>query len=361
MLFLTDTARLGDKIGPGVVATIVKAVKDGGYDICDVSRAGLTTPRPAAEIREELRDHIRDHVDEYPISQVVILGGYDVIPAHQIDAIAPETPDATKRVLRVEDPDGFIIWSDDPYVDVDNQGLPDLPISRVPDGHDALFTLSVLQATPPERPVRHGIRNKFRPFVEPIFNTLPGTAPLFVSGPMDSSELTPNQLQAGLAYYMLHGRSDDARVFYGEKEPRVLVKALSLDLLPTEGIDVAVLGCCWGALSASTTGADWLPGQRITGRNPDQSIALALLEAGARAVIGCTGAHYSPPQSNPDGASGRLHRKLWENLNSGKSPARSLFDAKYDYADSLVKLTDPKALAVAYKTLNQFTCLGLGC
>jgi beta-lactamase superfamily II metal-dependent hydrolase len=361
LLFLTDTARLSDKIGPNVVTTIVNAVKDGGYDICDVSRRGVTAPRPAAEIREELCDHIRAHIDAYPVSQVVIVGGYDVIPAHQIDAIAPETPPDTKRELRVKDPDGFIIWSDDPYVDVDNAGLPDLPISRVPDGHDALFTLNVLQATRTEGPVRHGIRNKFRPFVEPIFNSLPGTAPLFVSGPVDASELTPRQLQAGLAYYMLHGRSDDARVFYGETEPRVLVKALTLDRLPDDGIDVAVLGCCWGALSASTTGADWLPGQRITGRLPDQSIALTLLAAGARGVIGCTGAHYSPPESNPDAASGRLHRKLWENLNSGKTPARALFDAKYDYADNVVKLTDPKALAVAYKTLNQFTCLGLGC
>ena len=78
-------------------------------------------------------------------------------------------------------------------------------------------------------------------------------------------------------------------------------------------------------------------------------------------MIGCTGAHYSPPEADPNAASGRLHRTLWQNLNSGKTPAQSLFDAKYDYADNVVKLTDPKALAIAYKTLNQFTCLGLGC
>jgi len=85
------------------------------------------------------------------------------------------------------------------------------------------------------------------------------------------------------------------------------------------------------------------------------------LAAGARAVIGCTGAHYSPPQANPEAASGPLHRTLWRGINDDKSPAQALFDAKWDYADSVVKLTDPKALAIAYKTLSQFTCLGLGC
>jgi beta-lactamase superfamily II metal-dependent hydrolase len=361
LLFLTDTARLSDNIGPNVVETIVKAVKDGGYDMCDVAKDGSAAPRSATEIREALGDHLADHFDRYPASQVVIVGGYDVIPAHQIDTIAPETPADTKVELRERDLDGFVVWSDDRYVDFDNEGLPDLPISRVPDGHDALFTLNVLQAAQAEVPIRQGIRNKFRPFVEPIFNSLPGTAPLLVSGPMDTSELTSNQLGAGFAYYMLHGRSDDGRVFYGETSPRVLVEALKLDLLPTEGIDIAVLGCCWGALTASTKAQDWVPGNRITGRLPDQSIALALLRAGARAVIGCTGAHYSPPESNPDAASGRFHRTLWQGLKSGKDPAQALFATKYDYADSVVTLTDPKALAIANKTLNQFTCLGLGC
>jgi hypothetical protein len=361
LLFLTDTARLGDKIGPNVVTTIANAVKDGGYDICDVSRAGVTTSRPAAEIREELRAHIENRLGHYPVSQVVIIGGYDVIPAHQIDTIAPETPEETKQILREKDPDDFIVWSDDPYVDVDHEGLPDLPISRIPDGHDALFTLDVLQAEPATAPARQGIRNQYRPFVESIFNLLPGNAQLRVSGPTSSSDLTPDDLQAGRVYLLLHGMHTDARIFYGEKEPLKLVEALSLDLVPTDGIDVAVLGCCWGALPASTIAADWQPGQRLAGRVPDQSIAFGLLAAGARAVIGCTGAHYSPPEANPDAASGPFHRTLWDGINNGKSPAQALFDAKWDYADSVVKLTDPKALAIAYKTLNQFTCLGLGC
>ncbi len=361
LLFVTDTARLGDNIGPNVVATIVNAVKGGGYDICDVSREGVTTPRPADEIREEIRAHIENRLNEYPVSHVVIVGGYDVVPAHQIDAIAPETPEETKRELRENDPDDFIVWSDDPYVDVDREGLPDLPISRVPDGHDALFTLTVLQAEPTNTPARQGIRNQYRPFVEPIFDLLPGKAQLRVSGPTASTDLRSTDLQGGRVYLLLHGMHNDARIFYGEREPLKLVEAVSLDLIPTDGIDIAVLGCCWGALPASTIAADWRPGQRLAGRVPDQSIAFGLLAAGARAVIGCTGAHYSPPQANPEAASGPLHRTLWRGINDDKSPAQALFDAKWDYADSVVKLTDPKALAIAYKTLSQFTCLGLGC
>ena len=47
---------------------------------------------------------------------------------------------------------------------------------------------------------------------------------------------------------LLHGMHNDARIFYGEREPLKLVEAVSLDLIPTDGIDIAVLGCCWGAL-----------------------------------------------------------------------------------------------------------------
>jgi len=81
---------------------------------------------------------------------------------------------------------------------------------------------------------------------------------------MDSSELTPNQLQAGLAYYMLHGRSDDCQgVFMARRNAALLVKALSFgSAFRTEGIDRRpFLGLLLGrAVSASTTGADWFAG-----------------------------------------------------------------------------------------------------
>jgi hypothetical protein len=79
-------------------------------------------------------------------------------------------------------------------------------------------------------------------------------------------------------------------------------------------------------------------------------------------VIGCTGAHYSPTQPPFDSASGPFHQSLWQLLMmSNMTPAAALLEAKRAFADRLPAVTDPNELAIAYKTLAQFTCLGLGC
>jgi hypothetical protein len=221
--------------------------------------------------------------------------------------------------------------------------------------------MHALQAAPDGAADRHGIRNSARPFVDTIFETLPGTSALLVSRPTDATNLDPRKLRSGLAYYMLHGAADDGTRFWGEDKARRRVEALRVDQLPAEGVHLAVLGCCWGAMSVATKASDWRPGAPLVGRMAKESIALTLLEAGATGVIGCTGAHYSPVNPPYDTASGPFHRALWSRIAGGEPPARALFDAKYDFARTLPSLTDPTALAIANKTLNQFTCLGLGC
>ncbi|OBA87078.1 hypothetical protein A5662_02690 [Mycobacteriaceae bacterium 1482268.1] len=355
LIFLTDTRRLANHTAPNVVTMIIDAINYGGHRLCDVDTAG------AVSTVDDIAAVLRTHIDAQPNSQVVILGGYDVIPSQQVDAISPETPADTMDSLRISDPDGFYVWSDDVYADVDDAGLPDLPISRIPDGHDSLFTLNALQAGPSAGPARMGIRNSVRKFVAPIYDSLPGTNALLVSGPLDSANLHAGQFVGSYVYYMLHGDDRDAKRFWGEEPRGNLVEAVTLGQVPTDGVDVAVLGCCWGALPASTKAADWSPGQPITGRLAGQSIALTLLAAGARAVIGCTGAHYSPTQPPYDTASGPFHKALWRGIVAGKTPAAALQAAKYDFSSRLTTVTDANELAIAYKTLGQFTCLGLGC
>ena len=90
------------------------------------------------------------------------------------------------------------------------------------------------------------------------------------------------------------------------------------------------------------------------------SIALTFLQAGARAFIGCTGQHYSPPEPPYQSASGPLHHYFWDGIAAGKSPAAALLDAKINYAIEMPYSAGDGAKAVEYKTWRQFTCLGLG-
>jgi beta-lactamase superfamily II metal-dependent hydrolase len=355
LLFVTHTARLTGHLDPSTVAVIKKAIDAGNYHLLDLAEAGASE-LTANDVEEAIHRSIAD----YQPQQVIILGSYDIVPAVQVDAVAPETPAQMVATLRRSDPDGFVVWSDDPYVDVDGSGLPDTAISRIPDGRDALFTLKALQAVPASARQRHGVRNSLREFVIPIFGTLPGASQLYVSGPDGTKDLVAGVLQGSLAYYMLHGDDADGKHFWGEQPRGVWVEAVTIDTVPKDDIDTAVMGCCWGALPASTKAADWEPGQTIAGRSPDQSIALTLLSAGARAVIGCTGAHYSPLRPPYDTASGPLHQALWTQLNNGMAPAEALLHAKYAYAEQIKSVTDVNQLAIANKTLSQFTCLGLG-
>lgn len=271
LLFLTDSRRLADHVDAKVVETIFDAIQRGGYDICDVTGSGGSTVEPAAAA-----GLLRRHIAAKTPTQVVIIGGYDVIPAQQVDVLPAEMAESTRNELRPMDSDGFVVWSDDIYADIDGGGLPDLPISRIPDGHDALFTLKLLQADPLEAPARRGIRNYFRKFVEPIYNTLAGTAPLLVSEPEIAAKLSTGALNGSLMYFMLHGDYHDATRFWGEDTQGNMLEALRLDKVPTSGVDVAVMGCCWGALPASTRAFDWVAGSPIAGRLQNQSIALTL-------------------------------------------------------------------------------------
>jgi hypothetical protein len=357
LLFLTDTNRLADNLDDTAVGIIVDAINDGGQVMCDLAALSYNT-----ETGEGIADAVGGSLKKDPdVKQVVIIGSYDVVPSQQVDCVAKETPADVAADLRANESDGFVVWSDDPYVDIDQAGLADIPISRIPDGHNGKFTLKQLNAEPVPGERRHGIRNSAREFVEQIYNTLPGQNPFLVSTPLMSSDVRPEQLQTSLVYYMLHGMAKSATSFWGETAEQQFVEAVNIALIPKSGVDIAVLGCCWGALPASSTAYDWKPGQPIAGRLQNQSIALTLLAAGARAVIGCTGAHYSPTAPPYDGGAGPLHVALWKHLLAGIPPAEALFKAKYDFATNIARLTSPDELAIANKSLNQFTCLGLGC
>ena len=96
-------------------------------------------------------------------------------------------------------------------------------------------------------------------------------------------------------------------------------------------------------------------------RTPGTSIALSYLHAGASAFVGCTGTHYSPTVPPYQYFGGPMHLAFWSRVKTGMAPARALFDAKLEYLQNMPHgQSSAVAQAIEFKTLKQFTCLGLG-
>jgi hypothetical protein len=104
-----------------------------------------------------------------------------------------------------------------------------------------------------------------------------------------------------------------------------------------------------------------VPGQSLGAKTPDGSIALAFLNRGATAFVGCTGAHYSPLEEPYDYFGGPMHAAFWREILAGSLPSQALFRAKAEYVRGMPHgQTSAVGRAIEFKILRQFTCLGLG-
>ena len=143
-----------------------------------------------------------------------------------------------------------------------------------------------------------------------------------------------------------------------------MVRTFRLERVPDAPDCVVLAGCCWGALTATTPAAFAADSAPIGVKGRDSSIALRFLAKGARGFVGCTGAHYSPMDGQPDqSAGGAMHSYFWRRFFTPgvRGPAEALQLAKRDFVAKMPHA--PKldsSLAVDSKTLHQFTCLGLG-
>lgn len=305
----------------------------------------------AAEVRRFIRAH-------EAIEGVVILGGYDVVPSQRRDCI----PASLRAELDDhEDRDNFIVWSDDVYGDKDGDEWPELPVSRIPDGKSAEVLLAAASA--PDRGSgegRFGVRNYLRKFAPGVFSGLPGSGELLDSKPTLSGQLPPYDAYAERVYIMLHGVDTDGSRFWGEPVKDTI--AMTLENVPRHAPPrVVFAACCWGALIVDTLAVDAVPGRPIGIRTADRSLALSFLRHGTTAFVGCTGVHYSPKNAPFHYAGAPIHEEFWRAHIAGKPPARALFEAKMVYQrDFPHGLTSVEGQAVEYKSLREFTCLGLG-
>ena len=56
-----------------------------------------------------------------------------------------------------------------------------------------------------------------------------------------------------------------------------------------------------------------------------------------------------------------MHTAFWQHYSSGKSASQALFNAKIDYLAGMPHgRTGATQLAIEFKILRQYTCLGLG-
>src|SRR5262249_38660675 len=111
---------------------------------------------------------------------VVVLGGYDVLPARRLDVLDPGLRAELGPDTR-SDADNFIVWSDAMYGDPGGDNLAELPVSRIPDAKSSRLVHAALRASPQSSTARFGVRNFARPFAAPVFQLVKGVEDLLVS------------------------------------------------------------------------------------------------------------------------------------------------------------------------------------
>ena len=346
LMFVTNLAKLRSRVGDQADQAVDR-IRQAGHSVVDLIEQ--IAPHEIAQMARGSHG-------------LVVLGGYNVLSAEPVDAL----PSALRSRLpkRQRDPDNFVVWSDDPFGDPDLRGLPSIPVSRIPDvpGHGLMLAgLDLCESGQGS----FGLRNCNRPFADAVYAKLGSASPILQTEPICTADIEASLVDVGHVYLMLHAASDQLGIYTGERMcPNGTGVTGSIDAFGIENVPpscgaTVFTGCCWGGLIVREMGAHWEAGG-LSDLSVTDSIALTFLQAGARAFIGCTGQHYSPPEPPYQSASGPLHHYFWDGIAAGKSPAAALLDAKINYAIEMPYSAGDGAKAVEYKTWRQFTCLGLG-
>jgi beta-lactamase superfamily II metal-dependent hydrolase len=349
LLFVTHPPTLAANIGTEETHQALRLIRDGGQTVLEISDPG----NPFAEVHGAL--------EKTTFAGVVILGGYDVLPAQRFDALDSDLRRAIGSQA-AKDGDNFIVWSDEVYGDLNADSFEEIPVTRIPDAKSSRLIFSALTATDgDEVRTRVGIRNDARPFASDIYRLLRGSGELLVSHPTSPDTLGPAKVLASGIYFMLHGSDGDGSRFWGEEEDGELFEAVNVANLAPACRGVVFTGSCWGALTVDRIASRTRSGDPVPVRTVESSMALTLLQAGVVGFVGCTGSHYSPLKSPYQYYGGPMHEAFWKRYNINGSPAAALHQAKRDYLAGLPHgRTTDIGRAIEQKVLREYTCLGLG-
>jgi hypothetical protein len=168
LIFVTSSEKLTNNIGKAETEKVIHHIKS----LAKTKLVDLPVMDNATEAAKQVRGLIEPNT-----RGIVILGGYDVIPSLQLnilsDKLLKEIEDDPESQSEEWDVDDFIVWSDDIYGDVEGDLLPELPVSRIPDGKNPSLILTALKA-PLAKPFdKYGVRNTKRPFAIDVFEKIP--------------------------------------------------------------------------------------------------------------------------------------------------------------------------------------------
>ena len=419
LLFVTHRAALDAHIGAHGASELLALIREANHGRPRFRRHILVEDlgpdlKDHARVLDEVHAALREARVLGDVHGVVLLGGYDVIPSLRFDCLPPWLRTfVDQKAYDGNDADNFIVWCDDPYGDPDDTGIPDVPVSRIPDAHSKALMLAALRAPEAATLGRSGVRNVARPFAEEVFKLLPGTGEMVVSAPRHAANVAHVELHTSHVYLMLHGRYDIGRALWGERTARYqpaeavdtgtgealtaeelraleleqaildegiprdithtmeyqkieseadhMVTALECEHMPGMGA-IILSGGCWSASAVAISARRWRVADAPKPRRVRTSVALAALSKGARAFVGSTGVNYSPLDPADRFYCEPMHREFWRHVLLGHPPARALLFAKHRYASGMPHGlgNDYISLAIEHKTLHQYTCLGLG-
>lgn len=287
LLFVTASAGLRKNIGEVETEKVLSYIKN----LPNCRLVDLPVTDNAGEAAREVRKSFTADT-----KGVVLIGGYDVVPSLQMnilsDPLLREIENDPESQGEEWDIDDFIVWSDDIYGDKEGDLLPELPVSRIPDGKSPELVMTALQAPLPGLNDKYGVRNIKRPFAIDVFEKIPFSQKQLLEVSEDCSPKTiSGKSLKGPVYFMLHGHDNDATRFTGELGTKSgYYEAFDIYNIPANCRESVVFsGCCYGALVALPKADRKEPGMTIRSRTHEQSIALAFLRAGVNAFVGCTG------------------------------------------------------------------------
>ena len=348
---MTDRARLVARIGEAATAEALARIPGLG---------GVLLDADASQLLQRTRERIQRDTS---ITGVVLLGGVDVVPSRILLTVPLDMQSRpTVQAIAARERDRLQAWSDDGYGDRDGDGVPELPVSRIPDGGSAALVLRALTraSSQPLLARVKGIRNSRRPFADLVYARLDRSGRMLQSE-SDVVGLPPYPLQSSSLYLMLHGHWREGELFRGEDDDGY-PEAFRNTEIPDPAPEVVFSGCCYGALAARQAARDAAPDAPQEGRTPAESIALTFLARGANAFVGCTAIHYSPDKAPFNYLGEPMHRYFWREITSGLPASPALFNAKRAYAEGIPHLeqSGEELRLIEHKILRQFTCLGLG-